>query len=82
MSVEYEIEENGRYLCFDAYSTHLDLDVGTADPGDWDRTAAVLEATTVRQLRRFLEWVYPASEDPEHEPDPWERPSRWALPSR
>jgi hypothetical protein len=73
VSVEYEIEENGRYLCFDAYSTHLDLDVGDGEESSEDRTAAVLEAATVRQLRRFLEWCYPASEDPEHGSDPWER---------
>lgn len=72
MSIEFEIEENGRYLCFDAYSTHLDLDVGDDVEDSPDRTMAVLEAATVRKLRRFLEYAYPASEDPPHDPDPWE----------
>jgi hypothetical protein len=72
MSVEFEIASptSRRVLFLDAATTHLHVvidDREDPDVGD----ATTMRAKEARQLRRFLEYCYPASEDPPHYPDPW-----------
>jgi hypothetical protein len=72
MSVEFEIASpmSRRVLFLNAATTHLHVvidDREDPDVGD----ATTMRAAEARQLRRFLEYVYPSSEDPPHDPDPW-----------
>lgn len=80
MSVEFEIEADNVVLMFDAYSTEAIVTLTDHDDGEDSGVGATYTADQLRQLRRFLEYTYPASEDPPArtrltKPDPWEAKS-------
>lgn len=78
MSVEFELEVHDflmdKSVAFDidAYTHEAFICMYDVDH-DGHGAGCTFTGDQVRQLRRFLEWTYPASEDPEHGPDPWER---------
>jgi hypothetical protein len=82
VSIEFEMETDldlpprtsPRRFLVDAYSTDACLEISR---GEDDGIGATFPAEQMRKLRRFLEYVYPASEDPPHDPDPWVTPSRY-----
>lgn len=72
MSIEYEIEGDDVVLLLETDGDTTFLRVW--DKWDNDRgLKGQFKAAQMRRLRRFLESRYPASEDPAHDPDPWQR---------
>lgn len=56
-------------LTVDAYTDEARVDM---EDNRGYGAAATFTADQLRQLRRLLEHKYPASDDPPHDPDPWE----------
>lgn len=61
MSVEFEATAGGMWLGLDAYSTEVIIEIASEDVDDG--VGMTLGEHEARRLRRFLEYVYPASED-------------------
>lgn len=69
---EFEAEES---LAVTIYDNSNSACVTVSDGGE--AIIASLSDASMRQLRRFLEFRYPSSEDPPHEPDPWGPNAQW-----
>jgi hypothetical protein len=76
MSVEFEMEAEGVDFCVDAYTNEAFVCAYNLDR-EGHGAGTTFTGDQIRQLRRFLEWCYPAHEDPPHDSDPWLQKTTW-----